>query len=118
MLPFRDFPGDESRTDGEAKWQSAALKSFTEILPKRDGEAIPPNRLISVLQGWDVTPKQQEAQIQRSIAVGVSGYIIALTKIEQSWEPRMFTIQAKANAIERRSDRMPEKAGRNSPTRR
>jgi len=97
LLPFRDFPGKESRSGADAEWQETALKSFTEVLPKRDGEAIPENRLISILQGWDMTPNQVQAQIQRNEAAGVAGLVVARSRIEQGWEPRMFTLRQKTD---------------------
>ncbi len=93
LLPFRDFTRNESRTGAEGEWQSPALKSFTEVLPKRDGQAISESRLISVLQGWDLSSSQRQAQMQRSAAAGVPSYVVAFAKIEQTWEPRMFTIK-------------------------
>jgi hypothetical protein len=93
LLPFRDFPAAESNTGPDAEWQIGALKSFMEILPQRGGEAIPQGRVISVRQGWDTTPQQQQTQIQRSEAAGVAGWIVALTKIDQGWEPRMMTLK-------------------------
>ena len=93
LLPFRDFPSAESNTGPDAEWQIDALKSFMEVLPQRGGEVISQGRLISVLQGWDTTPKQQQTQIQRSEAAGVAGWIVALMKIDQGWEPRMITLK-------------------------
>jgi hypothetical protein len=95
LLPLRDFPTGSTGVRQTGEWQATALKSFTEVLPKREGAVIPPSRLISVLQGWDVTPTERSAQIEHNLAAGVGGYIVALTKIEQSWEPRLFTLRTK-----------------------
>jgi hypothetical protein len=94
LLPFRDFDAAVSRTEPNAEWQKYALQSFTDILPQREGEAIPQSRLIAVLQGWDVTPEQEQMQIRHAIEAGTSGYIVARTRIDQSWEPRLMTVSS------------------------
>jgi hypothetical protein len=91
LLPLRDFPGKEPR-DQVGEWQSKALASFAEIVPKRDGPVITPNRLVCVVQGWDVSAEQQKAQIQRALAAGAGGYVVAATRIDQSWEPRLLNV--------------------------
>lgn len=92
LLPLRDFPAPLSRTGHHGEWQEYALKSFGEIVPARGGQAIPANRLIAILQGWDASRAQQQTQIRRSEQAGVGGYILALAKLDQSWEPRLFTL--------------------------
>ena len=98
LLPFRDFPSALSRTGSNAEWQQHALRSFTEILPQRDGRAIPQGRLIAVLQGWEVNPEQQRTQIRQAEEAGTAGYVMALTKIDQSWEPRLMTLPKSKNS--------------------
>ena len=62
--------------------------------PKRNGIGIPARRLIAVLQGWDVTPEQVKAQIENVGRAQAAGYVVALTKIDQSWEPRIIALPA------------------------
>lgn len=89
LLPYREFQRDLPIYGPTAGWITHALASFSEMPPKRNGTAIPINRLIAVLQGWDVTPEQIIAQIARSEEAGAAGYIVSLMKIDQSWEPRI-----------------------------
>ncbi len=56
------------------------------------GPPVSADRLISVLQGWDVTSEQRSAQIQQCEKAGAAGFVLALTKIEQGWEPRIFKV--------------------------
>jgi len=86
---YRAFGRDEPRYGPVAGWVRHALASFAEMPPKRKGEAIPASRLLAVLQGWDVTPEQREAQIRRAREAGALGYVMAEMKIEQGWEPRI-----------------------------
>lgn len=98
LLPFKDFARPQSRTGPNAEWQKYALKSFTEILPQREGRALPQSRLIAVLQGWDVSADQEQIQIRHAQEAGTAGYIVARTKIDQSWEPRLMKVSDAAGA--------------------
>ena len=89
LLPYRDFQRDLPTYGPTAGWIKHALASFSEMPPKRNGTAIPTHRLIAILQGWDVTPKEINAQIVQSEEAGAAGYVVALVRIEQSWEPRI-----------------------------
>jgi hypothetical protein len=60
--------------------------------PKREGKAIPAGRLIAVLQGWDVTYAQRQAQIARIREAGARGFVMAEIPIEQGWTPRIFSV--------------------------
>ncbi|MBM3838617.1 MAG: hypothetical protein FJ398_11760 [Verrucomicrobia bacterium] len=107
LLPFRDFHPTLSRSGPEAAWQKYALRSFTEILPQREGRAIPQSRLIAVLQGWDVTPQQEQTQIRHAQEAGTAGYILARAKIDQSWEPRLMDVSAFRNSQAQREGHAP-----------
>jgi len=107
LLPFRDFHSALSRTGPNAEWQKYALKSFTEILPQREGRAIPQGRLIAVLQGWDVSPEQEQIQIRQAQDAGTAGYILARTKIEQSWEPKLMNVSRATHSGTRPSAHTP-----------
>ena len=45
--------------------------------------------LLAVIQGWDVTEAQVEAQISAAKRAGVTKVIVARTRIEQGWQPRI-----------------------------
>src|SRR4051794_20499309 len=61
----------------EAGWVGAVLRRYHE----RD----PDQRLISILQGWDVTETELAAQIAQSRAGGSAGYLVAGMEIDQSF---------------------------------
>src|SRR5439155_8973266 len=60
---YRAFGRDLPRYGGEAGWVRQALLSFPEMPPKRGGQAIAPGRVVAILQGWDATDAQRQAQI-------------------------------------------------------
>jgi len=85
-------PGTRLRVSGEADWVGQALRSFVEMPPRRGGQPVPLQRLLAVLQGWDVTEAQRQAQIRRCREAGARGYVMALTRIDQGWEPRIVRV--------------------------
>ena len=89
---YRAFNRDLTRYGKEAAWVEASLKSFSEIPRLRSGTGVPPERLIAVLQGWDVTDSQIQAQQTHAIRAGAAGWLLSLTPIEQSWQPVMFDL--------------------------
>jgi hypothetical protein len=93
LVPYRQFERDQPRYGPTAGWIKHALASFAEMPPKRGGKAIAAERLIPVLQGWDAGDEQRAAQIARATEARATGYVMALTKIEQSWEPQLVKIK-------------------------
>lgn len=73
----------------EASWIEFAVKSFTTMPPRNNGAAIRASRVITILQGWDVTDEEIEAQQNATEKAGANGFIVAYTKIEQSWSPKI-----------------------------
>lgn len=92
LLPFRAIGRDLPRYGPTAGWVSDALRSFQKMPPKHQGSTVAVNRLIPVLQGWDVTLEEQQAQVARSQQMGAMGYVLALSQIDQSWEPRIIKL--------------------------
>ena len=92
LLPFEDFPTG-SKAGPAGQWQTIALKTFTQVLPKNGGVQITPDRLVGVIQGWDVSAADVQDQRTRSASVGVTNIIVALTKLDSSWEPRLLKLR-------------------------
>ena len=92
---FREFDRDLERYGpvGEAGWVARALELMKEMPPKRGGEGLPANRFIAVLQGWEVSAEEIEAQKRQAKAAGAAGWILAEVEIEQSWEPRIHRLR-------------------------
>jgi hypothetical protein len=96
LLPYREFQRDLPRYGQPAGWVEHALASFSEMPSKRNGTPIPAGRLVAILQGWKVTPEQIDAQIARTREAGAAGYVVALTEIQQGWEPRIISTNTRA----------------------
>ena len=93
------LPGEFHRLEAnwgkDSGWTGHALKSFQMMPPLRGGKAIPADRLIPILQGWDQSLPQIKAQIGQVTLAGSRAYVIAYSRVDQSWNPRMYTIPAK-----------------------
>jgi hypothetical protein len=90
LLPYRAFQRDLQIYGEPAGWLTEAVRSFETMPVRYRGVAIPPSRLIAVIQGWNVTDEQVSQQMDVAQRAGVSGYLVSYTEIEQSWEPRIF----------------------------
>ena len=89
---YKAFDRDLARYGEPAGWIKFALQTFQDMPPKRDGVAIPANRLVAVLQGWDVTAADEKSQIAQAQQAGANGYLVATFPIEQSWKPQTWKL--------------------------
>jgi hypothetical protein len=89
LLPYQDLGRDMPIYGRPAGWITHALETFQQMPLVNNAQPIPAQRLIAVLQGWDVTDEQIETQIARAQESGAAGYVVSHTRIEQSWEPRI-----------------------------
>jgi hypothetical protein len=92
LLLYKEFHQDGPPYNERAGWISHALThGFGDQLAKNGAAKIPPSRVIAVLQGWNVSDDDIQAQIKQASAAGAAGYVVALAKIEQSWQPQLLT---------------------------
>ena len=92
LLPFRAFQRDLPQYGEKAGWIRHALDSFQTMPPRHGGKSIAANRLICVLQGWDVSTAEVEAQKKQASEAGAAGYIVSRAKIDQSWRPQIHKV--------------------------
>lgn len=90
LLPYRAFQRDVDTYGESAGWITSAVRSFQTMPVRNKGAAISADRLLVVLQGWDVTTEEVNHQIDVAKRAGVSGYLVSYAAIEQSWEPRVL----------------------------
>ena len=91
LATYKQFQRDIPRYGAEASWVAFAIKTFQTMPPRHDGKAVSASRVLAVLQGWDVTAKEIEAQQNAAMQTGSNGYVVAYSKIEQSWAPRIVS---------------------------
>ncbi len=66
-------------------WPGSALGLFAH--PPRGATGVPPGRTVAVLQGWGLPEPGRAAMLDRLGDAG-AGWVVALAKVDQSWEPR------------------------------
>lgn len=89
LTPFKEFQRDLPVYGPRAGWIDFAVKSFQDM-PRRYGRPpIDAQRLITVVQGWNVNSEEIEAQLEISRSAGASGCLIAYTQLDQSWKPKL-----------------------------
>ena len=89
LAPFKAFDRNLPLYDKPAGWITFALKSFQTFPVANNAKPVPADRLIAVLQGWDVSPVEIAAQIQRAAEAGTENYVVVKSKIDQDWQPRL-----------------------------
>lgn len=92
---YKEFGRDLKRYGGTANWIDFALHSFELMPQKRNGKGVSTNRLIAVLQGWDVTEEELTKQIEIATAQRPAGILICAPKIEQGWQPKIVPVSKK-----------------------
>lgn len=107
LLPFRDMRRDLPRYGSAGGWAKQALKSFSELPPRWQGAAVTANRLIPILQGWNVTEAERRDQIRLSQEAGSTSYVVAVKKIDQRWGPRMLKVQGLGHPVRYKSEAIP-----------
>jgi len=101
LLQFRDMGRDLRRYGSAGGWAKLALKSFSELPHRWQGAAVTANRLIPILQGWNVTEAERRDQIRLSQEGGSTNYVMAVKKIDQAWEPRILKVQGLGQQVQK-----------------
>ena len=90
LATYKQFQRDGAHYGAaEAGWIAFAIKSFETMPPRHHGTAISSSRMIAVVQGWDVTAEEIEAQRTAALEAGANGYVVAYDRIDQSWSPKV-----------------------------
>ena len=87
---YKQFGQDTAAYKQQAGWVQQAIRGFAEMPPKHGGRAIEPQRLMMVVQGFDITADELAAQIRQAENAGAAGILVAYAAIDQSWRPRMY----------------------------
>ena len=93
LLPYQDFRRDLPRYGPEAGWVRQALGSFQSMPAKHRRRPVDGARLVAVLQGWDVSADDVRAQIARAREAGAGSYVVARTRIDQRWQPKVISVK-------------------------
>ena len=93
LLLYKEFGQDTKVYDESAGWVGHALRGFRTMPAKHGGRGVEPQRVLAVLQGYDVSPAELSAQMKQMESAGAAGYVVAFARIDQSWSPRMHRLR-------------------------
>jgi hypothetical protein len=79
----------------EPAWAESALALFRN--PPRGGQPIEPSKVVAVLQGWGKAGAAVAPLIESAGRDG-GGWVVAIDRVDQSWEPRAIPVDGPADA--------------------
>lgn len=86
--------GREGRDYGEpAGWTTQPIDYLDTVLPANGGNAAGHGRLWLVVQGYGVPAEDLAASRQAAAQAGVGAVVVALTRIDQTYEPRILEVK-------------------------
>lgn len=90
---YKAYQRDLDRYRQKAGWVGVAIESFGKMPPLRGGKGVPPDRLMAVLQGWNVTAEEIQQQIEVAERLRPAGILVCLAEVDQSWKPLTVKLQ-------------------------
>jgi len=87
---FKALDRSSSQYGTPGSWVYKAVQQFQTMPPVNGHKAWPGDRIISILQGWDVSDDELQNQIAASEKAGAKGYLVVKSKLDQSWRPKTF----------------------------
>ena len=93
LLTHKELGRDHAVYKTPAGWIPHALEYLDRIPPKFGGEKLPRDRLWAVIQGYDVTKTETDAALRAAAKAGVAAVVVARTRIDQSFEPRIISVE-------------------------
>jgi hypothetical protein len=93
LLLKETFQRNDSDEKPTKSWLSQIPEMFVSMPEKYQHPAVGPERLVAVIEGW--SPSMQESfvgQLSQLRSAGVHSFVVAQTKIDQSWEPRVIKV--------------------------
>lgn len=94
LVLTKEFGHDASN----ASWLKQALKTMVDKPPLHGGHGVEAQRMIAVVQGWDTSPEDLGASLAACREFGVRGTLVALVRVDQSWEPKIIRATPKPKA--------------------
>jgi hypothetical protein len=89
LLLHREFQRDRKEYGGPAGW----LKPAVEYVEKQSLKPLPRRRLWLVVQGYDISTEEEMAVRRVASKIGAGAVLVARTRIDQSYEPRMVKVK-------------------------
>ncbi|MBW3543062.1 MAG: hypothetical protein KY476_22620 [Planctomycetes bacterium] len=104
LLLHKEFDRGRAPDDSPAEWLTRSVKYVEEQAEK----PVPRNQLWLVVQGYDVPPEEEATVRGAAAKIGAGTVLVARTRIDQAYQPRLVTVKAGADAAAANShDRSP-----------
>ena len=73
-------------------WLAAIPQTFAEMPAHYQRAGIATDRLVAIIEGWQADKGSLERQRRLLKTAGISSYVVAMTMIDQRWDPRVFDL--------------------------
>lgn len=94
LTPYKLFQRDDPRYGPvKGSWVEFAVGTFEKVPPRNGGKAISASRIIAIVQGWDVTESEIQAQHRAAARAGANGYVTLYDEIDQGWSPKLVRLK-------------------------
>jgi hypothetical protein len=90
LLLHREFERDRKEYGGPTNWIPRAFASV-----EKQGVTLRREQLWVVVQGYSVTPDEETAARQHASKTGAGAILVARTRIDQSYEPRIVAVKSR-----------------------
>ena len=102
LLLHKEF-GRGHEQGGPADWLTGAVKYAEEQAHK----PVPRDGLWLVVQGYDVPPAEEAVVRRAAVTTGAGAVLVARTRIDQSYAPRVIAVESPVDSAEPSSDTGP-----------
>ncbi|MBA3481238.1 MAG: hypothetical protein H0T51_05425 [Pirellulales bacterium] len=96
LLLHKEFRRAGGKYGPAGSWITHAV----QYLEHKELKTVPPQQLWLVVQGYDVTPAEEKATRQAASKTGAAMVVVARSRIDQSYEPRVVRVKAEESVIE------------------
>jgi hypothetical protein len=87
LVLHKEFRRSSSEYGSTANW----VKHVVRYLDKKQLSSVPRHKLWLIVQGYDVEASEEKAARQTALQSGVGAVLVARTRIDQSYEPRLMS---------------------------
>ena len=89
----REFDRARPEYGGGVGWVKAAVEYLGKIPAQEGNTPLAHDRLWLVVQGYGSNAAEEKAARQAAVKAGAGGVVVARTRIDQSYEPRLVPVQ-------------------------
>lgn len=87
---YKAYDRDLPRYGTSAAWIKSAVSFFESVPTQKNTAPVKPERLVVVLQGWNVSDQEIAAQVSFGLNSQTRGLLLVQPQVDQSWEPRIY----------------------------